>query len=136
MKFKPTVVFLKSISVYEASMEVDFAKGKVTVYERARSRKDAINLLRVTLGKLLKPETAYHLVPKELPKPEKPIPTFELICDSSKYDVTATWEHNVLHAVRWDADPEDIKSDVFFYIKEWLPEIAEDEGYKIKLPDK
>jgi len=46
-----------------------------------------------------------------------------------RFNPKHTWEYNLLQQVRWDR--EDAKDDVCFYVKNWLKEIAEEEGYTL-----
>jgi hypothetical protein len=47
-----------------------------------------------------------------------------------KYNPEDTWEYNLIRNIRWNS--EDKIDDMCFYIKKWLKQIAEEEGYIIK----
>ena len=46
-----------------------------------------------------------------------------------RFNPEYTWEYNLLQQVRQET--EDTKDDVCFYVKNWLKEIAEEEGYTL-----
>jgi hypothetical protein len=47
-----------------------------------------------------------------------------------QYDPSYTWEYNLIMMVRW-ADENDAKDDVCSFIKNYIDEIAVEEGYRI-----
>lgn len=47
--------------------------------------------------------------------------------ESLKNNPEYTWEFNLKEKVRWGTD--DTHNDVCFYVKEWLEEIADEEGF-------
>jgi len=51
------------------------------------------------------------------------------IASVHRFNPEYTWEYNLLQQVRWET--ENTKDDVYFYVKNWLKEIAEEEGYTL-----
>jgi hypothetical protein len=85
--FAPKTRKLEDLNLWEAYIEIDFARGKKTMFERAISKRDAITKLRIFTARVFRPETAYVLVPNPPKETRKKPAEFILVTERTHINI-------------------------------------------------